>query len=49
MKSPIVIAALIVSIALVAAVMIVMFPVYSCVYHDESPWHICLHGYRPAP
>ena len=44
MKSPIVIATLIVSVALFASVVIVIFPVYSCIYHDEFPAHICLHG-----
>ena len=49
MKTPLVIATLIVSAALLATVVIIMFPIYSCIYHDEFPSHICIHGHRPIP
>ena len=44
MKDPKIVAALILAVALVASVVIVMAPVYDCIYRDGAPPYICLHG-----
>ncbi len=44
MKSPIAIAALIVSVAIVISVIIVMWPIYACMHNDNVRVFVCLHG-----
>jgi len=44
MKDPKIVAVLILAAALVASVVIVMAPVYDCIYRDGVPSYVCLHG-----